>query len=115
MQGVRFLSSQIPRISILRTISPVYAWRATCCWKNKRPLVMYTDVFYIIGEGSRGTGGLYDDIRITNTRSVSYVQISAVKVLRTVNQLPVTYRGVSRHCIRRCLLSKSLEAPSEAT
>ena len=93
MQGVRFLSIQVPRISIPRT-NILFLLGGRLVVRNKRPLVMYTDILYIIGDGRRGTGGLYDDIRITNTRSVYDVQTSTDKALRIVNQLSVTCSGV---------------------
>ena len=112
MQGARFLSSQVPRISILRT-NILFLLGGRLVVGNKRPLVVYTAISYIIGDGRRGTGGFYDDIRITNTQSVYYVQISRDKVLRIVNQLSVSWRGVSCYCIVRYLLLKNLGAPSE--
>ena len=93
MQGVRFLSGQVSRFSILRT-NILFLLGGRLVGRNKRPLVMYTDILYIVGEGRRCTGGLYGDIRITNTRSVYYVQTSTDKVLRIVNQLSVTCSGV---------------------
>ena len=107
MQGARFLSSQVPRISILRT-NIVFLLGGRLVVGNKRPLVMYTDILR-----RRGIGGFYDDIRITNTRSVYNVQISRDKVFRIVNQLSVSWRGVSCYCIVRYLLLKNLGAPSE--
>ena len=85
---VRFLEFSILRTYILFLLGGRLVGR------NKRPLVMYTDILYIIEEESRGTGGFYDDIRITNTRSVYHVQTSRDKVLRIVIQLSVTCRGV---------------------
>ena len=82
---------------------------------NKRPLVMYTDVLYIIGEGavSTTTSGLriHEAFFMYKPAETKYF-LPSPSYIQSISLL-VICRGVSCHCTRRYLPLKSLEATSE--